>query len=144
VPDPSLHHVGVTVSDLNRAVDFYTDTFDLTIVTELAVGGVAFAEAVDVAGASAAFTHLDGDGTRVELVEFNPQGAALLERTLNRPGTAHLGLAVDDVETLRPGERPRAGRRSVSYVTPMAIGLRCSMPEDTRDCAGRSQHLRTR
>jgi catechol 2,3-dioxygenase-like lactoylglutathione lyase family enzyme len=67
VTDPSLHHVGVTVSDLNRAVDFYTDTFDLTIVAEFAVGGAAFAEAVDVAGASATFTHLDGDGARVEL-----------------------------------------------------------------------------
>ena len=96
--DPSLHHVGVTVSDLDRAVDFYTDTFDLTVAAEFTVGGVAFAEAVDVAGASAAFTHLDGNGTRVELVEYDPQGAALPERTLNRPGAVHLGLAVDDVE----------------------------------------------
>jgi len=103
VTDPSLHHVGVTVSDLNRAVDFYTDTFDLTIVAEFAVGGAAFAEAVDVAGASAAFTHLEGNGTRVELVEYDPQGAALPERTLNRPGTAHLGLAVDDVDVFYAG-----------------------------------------
>jgi catechol 2,3-dioxygenase-like lactoylglutathione lyase family enzyme len=103
VTDPSLHHVGVTVSDLDRAVDFYTDTFDLTIVAEFAVGGAAFAEAVDVAGASATFTHLDGDGARVELVEYDPQGAALPARTLNRPGTAHLGLAVDDVDAFYAG-----------------------------------------
>ena len=101
--DPSLHHVGVTVSDLDRAADFYTDTFDLTVAAEFTVGGAAFAEAVDVAGASAAFTHLEGNGTRVELVEYDPQGAALPERTLNRPGTAHLGLAVDDVDAFYAG-----------------------------------------
>lgn len=96
--DPSLHHVGITVSDLDRATNFYTDTFDLTVAAEFTVDGEAFAEAVDVAGASAAFAHLDGNRTRVELVEYNPQGAALPERTLNRPGAVHIGLAVDDVE----------------------------------------------
>ena len=31
---PGVHHVGTTVSDLDRAVDFYTETFDLDAVTE--------------------------------------------------------------------------------------------------------------
>lgn len=93
-----LHHVGITVSDLDRAVDFYSKTFDLQVVAEFTVGGAAFAEAVDVTDASAAFAHLDGDGARVELVEYDPRGAALPERTLNRPGAVHVGLTVDDVE----------------------------------------------
>ena len=93
-----LHHVGITVSDLDRAVDFYSKTFDLQVVAEFTVGGAAFAEAVDVTDASAAFAHLDGDGARVEHVEYDPRGAALPERTLNRPGAVHVGLTVDDVE----------------------------------------------
>lgn len=95
--DPTVHHAGVTVSDLDRAVDFYTATFDLDVVAEFAVGGDAFADAVDVSDAAAAFAHLDGGTARVELVEYDPAGAPTDDPALNRPGATHLGLAVDDV-----------------------------------------------
>ncbi|MFD1571954.1 VOC family protein [Halorubrum laminariae] len=96
--DPTAHHVGVTVSDLDRAIGFYTDTFGLDLVAEFSVGGEAFAEAVDVDGASAAFAHLDADGAIVELVEYDPEGEPAPDPELNRPGAIHLGLSVDDVE----------------------------------------------
>ncbi|GAB3693303.1 VOC family protein [Halorubrum pallidum] len=96
--DPTAHHVGVTVSDLDRAIEFYTDTFGLDVVAEFSVGGEAFAEAVDVDGASAAFAHLDADGAIVELVEYDPRGEPKPDPELNRPGAIHLGLSVDDVE----------------------------------------------
>ncbi len=96
---PTAHHVGITVSDLDRAVDFYTDTFGLDVVAEFSVGGEAFAEAVGVAGASAAFAHLDAGDTVVELVEYEPEGAGTTTATLNQPGATHLGLSVDDVDT---------------------------------------------
>lgn len=98
VSDPTAHHVGITVSDLDRAVAFYTGVFDLDIVAEFSVGGEAFADAVDVAGASAGFAHLDADGVRVELVEYDPAGEPMPERSLDRAGATHLGLSVDDVE----------------------------------------------
>ena len=101
--DPTAHHVGVTVSDLDRAVDFYTDTFGLDVLAEFSVDGEAFSDAVDVPGASASFAHLNGGDVVVELVEYEPQadsgsdsGAA---PELNRSGATHLGLSVDDVET---------------------------------------------
>jgi catechol 2,3-dioxygenase-like lactoylglutathione lyase family enzyme len=97
VSDPTAHHAGVTVSDLDRAVSFYTDTFDLEVVAEFAVGGEAFADAVDVAGASASFAHLAAGGIRVELVEYDPEGEPMPARSLDRPGATHLGLSVDDV-----------------------------------------------
>ena len=96
--DPTAHHVGVTVSELDRAVAFYTDVLGLEVVAEFSVGGEAFADAVDVAGASAAFAHLEAGGVRVELVEYGPAGEPMPERSLDRPGATHLGLAVDDVE----------------------------------------------
>ncbi len=95
---PTAHHVGVTVTDLDRAVDFYTETFDLAVAAEFDVGGEAFAEAVDVPGASAAFAHLDAGGAIVELVEYDPRGESTPAPELNRPGAIHLGLSVDDVE----------------------------------------------
>jgi catechol 2,3-dioxygenase-like lactoylglutathione lyase family enzyme len=155
--DPTVHHAGLTVSDLDRAVAFYTETFGLTVVDEFAVGGDAFADAVDVAGASASFAHLAatdspvgddpsdptaagddptaagddptaaGDGTRIELVEYAPAGDPTGATALNRPGAAHVALAVDDVEsfhasldadveTLSPPRTTESGT-TISFVT---------------------------
>ena len=96
--DPTAHHVGITVADLDRAVEFNVETFDLDVVAEFSVGGDAFAEAVAVEGASAEFAHLDADGVRVELVAYDPDADPVDEPELNRPGATHLGLSVDDVE----------------------------------------------
>ncbi|ELZ47989.1 glyoxalase/bleomycin resistance protein/dioxygenase [Halorubrum californiense DSM 19288] len=96
--DPTAHHVGVTVTDLDRAVEFYAETFDLDVVAEFSVGGDAFAEAVDVDAAAAEFAHLDAGGSLVELVAYEPAGEENGDPELNRPGATHLGLSVDDVE----------------------------------------------
>lgn len=101
--DPVAHHVGVTVSDLDRAIDFYTDTFGLDVVAEFSVGGETFSEAVAVDGASADFAHLDAGGAIVELVAYDPRGEPEPDPELNRPGTIHLGLSVDDVEAFHAG-----------------------------------------
>ena len=118
--DPTAHHVGITVADLDRAVDFYTETFDLDLRAEFAVGGDAFAEAVAVEGAAAEFAHLDAGGATVELVSYDPAGDTTDDPELNRPGATHLGLSVDDVaafyaaldddvETLSPPRTTESG-----------------------------------
>ena len=101
--DPTAHHVGITVADLDRAVDFYAETFDLDVLAEFSVGGDAFAEAVAVDGASASFAHLDAGDAVVELVAYEPTGETAPDPELNRPGATHLGLSVDDVEALYDG-----------------------------------------
>lgn len=103
MPDPTAHHVGITVTDLDRAIDFYTDTFDLDIRAEFSVGGEAFADAVDVAGATGSFAHLGADGIRIELVEYEPEGDPEGPPQLNRPGAIHLGLSVDDLDAFHAG-----------------------------------------
>ncbi|QAU12778.1 VOC family protein [Halorubrum sp. BOL3-1] len=101
--DPTAHHVGITVTDLDRAVDFYAETFDLDVVAEFSVGGDAFAEAVAVEGAAAEFAHLDAGDVIVELVSYEPAGEEDIDPELDRPGAAHLGLSVDDVEAFYEG-----------------------------------------
>jgi catechol 2,3-dioxygenase-like lactoylglutathione lyase family enzyme len=103
VSDPTAHHVGITVSDLDRAVAFYTETFDLDVVAEFSVDGDAFAEAVAVDGAAAEFVHLDADGAIVELVAYEPAVDSGGDPELNRQGATHLGLTVDDVEAFHAG-----------------------------------------
>ncbi|TKX73534.1 VOC family protein [Halorubrum sp. GN11_10-6_MGM] len=103
--DPTAHHVGITVADLDRAVAFYTETFDLDVVAEFSVGGDAFADAVAVEGAAAEFAHLDAGGAIVELVAYDPtdETGPADDPDLNRPGATHLGLTVDDVEAFYEG-----------------------------------------
>ncbi|MUV86358.1 VOC family protein [Natronomonas sp. CBA1123] len=100
--DLTAHHVGLTVSDLDRAVAFYRDTLGLEVVSRFEVGGEAFATAVDVDGASGTFAHLDADGVRIELVEYDPEGAASTS-ALNQPGACHVGFAVEDVDAFVAG-----------------------------------------
>lgn len=96
----STHHVGLTVSDLEPVVAFYRDTLGLSVVDRFEVGGEAFADVVDVPDASGSFVHLESpDGeTRLELVEYEPVGSGTDESELNRPGAAHVGFSVPDLE----------------------------------------------
>jgi catechol 2,3-dioxygenase-like lactoylglutathione lyase family enzyme len=127
MPELSAHHVGLTVSDLDRAVDFYTNVLDLSVLTEFSVSGEAFSEAVGVDGAAADFAHLDADGARVELVEYDPAGADVRGGAVDDVGGKHLGLAVDDLEafaaglpedvaTLADGPRTTASGTTIMFV----------------------------
>ena len=116
------HHVGVTVRDLDRAVDFYRDVLGLSVIAEFEVGGEAFETGVDIEGASARFAHLDGGSARIELVEYEPPADGLPTSQLNDAGATHLGLEVDDldsfytelpssVDTLSPPQTTETGTR---------------------------------
>lgn len=94
-----LHHVGITVADLETTLAFYRDVLGLAVLDRFEVSGEAFATAVDVAGATGSFAHLDADGARLELVEYDPGGELVDPPALNRPGATHVGIAVDDLES---------------------------------------------
>ena len=96
--DLRAHHFGVTVADLERAVTFYRDVLGLAVSDRFTVSGESFAEGVGVPGATGTFAHLDGGGARIELVEYDPAGPTRSAGRVNEPGTAHLGLAVEDVD----------------------------------------------
>ncbi len=100
---PPVHHVGTTVSDLDRAVEFYTEVFDLDVLDRFPASGEAFATGVGVPGGVGEFAHLDGDGIRVELVEYDPPGEEAVAGSVNDRGAKHLGFGVDDVEAFYEG-----------------------------------------
>ncbi len=95
----SSHHVGVTVRDLDRAIDFYTEVFACSVVATFEVSGKAFETGVDIDGASARFAHLDAGAIRLELVEYDPVGTDSRLPQLNDQGAIHLGLEVDDLDS---------------------------------------------
>ncbi|USZ67374.1 VOC family protein [Halorussus salilacus] len=100
---PTAHHVGVTVTDLDRAVEFYREVLDLDVLDRFTVSGGAFSDAVGVDGATGNFAHLDADGARIELVEYDPEGRPRSAETVNQPGAKHLGFAVDDLDAFYEG-----------------------------------------
>ncbi|MDG5777523.1 VOC family protein [Haloarculaceae archaeon H-GB2-1] len=96
--DLSAHHYGVTVRDLDRAVTFYRDVLGLDVLSRFSVSGEAFETGVGVEGAAGRFAHLDADGTRVELVEYEPAGDDAAADAINQTGAKHLGFAVEDLD----------------------------------------------
>jgi catechol 2,3-dioxygenase-like lactoylglutathione lyase family enzyme len=88
----------VTVSDLDRAVEFYRDALGLDVLDRFTVSGAAFAEGVGVEAATGTFAHLDASSARVELIEYDPEGEDRETESVNQSGAKHLGLAVDDLD----------------------------------------------
>ena len=97
---PAMHHTGLTVSDLDRSVEFYTESFGWTVESRFSVAGDAFEAVVGSDGVSGQFVHLDGGGSRIELVEYDPADSARDPATLPQPGGTHLAVAVDDVDAV--------------------------------------------
>jgi catechol 2,3-dioxygenase-like lactoylglutathione lyase family enzyme len=99
----TAHHVGVTVTDLDRAVAFYRDVFSLDVEARFSVAGEAFETGVGVPDASANFAHLDAGGSRIELVEYEPSGEDRRGGSVDDSGAKHLGLAVEDLDAFYAG-----------------------------------------
>jgi catechol 2,3-dioxygenase-like lactoylglutathione lyase family enzyme len=98
VSDLTTHHVGTTVSNLDRAVDFYRDVLGLDVLSEFESTGESFATGVGVPNATGKFAHLDAGGARVELIEYEPAGEPCTAESVNQRGAKHLGFEVDDVD----------------------------------------------
>ncbi|WP_142858253.1 VOC family protein [Salinigranum halophilum] len=122
MPELTAHHVGVTVANLDRVVDFYREVLGLDVLARFSVDGEAFATGVGVDGASAEFAHLDAGGARIELVSYDPEGDNCDEQVVNQPGAVHVGLSTadldafyeslpDHVETQSPPQRTASGTK---------------------------------
>jgi catechol 2,3-dioxygenase-like lactoylglutathione lyase family enzyme len=97
-----IHHTGLTVSNLERALAFWSDALGMQIVMQQDRQGGYFEEivgehGVDVRTAQLAFA---GDGPRIELFEFrSPRGGRVALRTAD-VGFAHVCVTCDDLDAL--------------------------------------------
>lgn len=94
------HHYGVTVSDLEEAVEFYGDTLGMDVADRLSFSSEAFGRFVGVEDVDVDIAFLDADGCLVELLEYNnpPGGDANEGVSNNDVGAAHFCLEVDDID----------------------------------------------
>lgn len=94
---PTLHHAGMTVSDLDRALGFWRDALGMETVVDQESRGGYFEAIVGEHDVVVRTHHLafGGQGARVELFEFaSPRGGQHRSRPAD-VGFAHVCVAVD-------------------------------------------------
>jgi glyoxylase I family protein len=115
-----IHHTGLTVTNLERALAFWSDALGMQIVMQQDRQGGYFEtivgeHGVDVRTAQIAFA---GAGPRIELFEFrSPRGGHAALRTAD-VGFSHVCVTCDDIDALLP-RLLAAGGQAVSE--PVAV-----------------------
>jgi catechol 2,3-dioxygenase-like lactoylglutathione lyase family enzyme len=100
--NPSVNHVGLTVSSLDRSLAFYRDAVGLDVVLEQEKQGGYLSAITLYPGAHVRMAQLAArGGTRIELFEYlEPHGCARPHEPAD-VGITHLCLLVDDIQDAR-------------------------------------------
>ena len=120
-----VHHIGITVVDLDAAIDFYHGVLGLEIVSEPSpvFDDPELGPAVGVPGAALRQVCLATDGAVVELLEYatppSPVDAPLPQ---NAVGAQHVAFRVDDIEA-RKRELEAKGVTFLSAVNAVDEGV---------------------
>jgi len=98
-----IHHLGLTVSDIERSIHFYRDVLGMTLirrrprVTADYVSKQTGYEGVELNVAS--FRVSDDSKQSLEVVQYLNHEGAPSDAATNRPGSSHLCLLVDDLRS---------------------------------------------
>jgi catechol 2,3-dioxygenase-like lactoylglutathione lyase family enzyme len=96
-----LDHVSVTTADIQRSLAFYGDLLGIPVLAVAELSGEEVDAITGIEGAKLLTADLDlGRGQVLELIEYvgAGEGSAL---PLERPGSGHIGLAVEDLDEVR-------------------------------------------
>jgi catechol 2,3-dioxygenase-like lactoylglutathione lyase family enzyme len=95
---PGLNHVGLTVSDLDRSIEFYRDTVGMKLESRVRIQGDWFDTLTHNRGADIDVAHLTLGTFTLQLVAYLAAGGERLELGHNQVGNPHLCIDVEDVE----------------------------------------------
>jgi catechol 2,3-dioxygenase-like lactoylglutathione lyase family enzyme len=96
-----VHHLGLTVADLERSIRFYRDVLGLALARRRIadadyIGRQTGFPGVRLEAASLRFS--SSGGPTLELVQYATHAGAPADPATNRAGNSHLCLLVDDIE----------------------------------------------
>lgn len=97
---PSLHHTGLTISDLERSLRFWRDAMGMEVLFQQEKDGGYLEAIVGEPGAHVRMAHLafDGEGPRIELFQYlAPGGGQHMQRPADT-GFVHVCVACDDLD----------------------------------------------
>jgi lactoylglutathione lyase len=94
-------HLGICVSDLERALGFYRDALGFEVESELRVEGEPAQTLLRLRDVRLRAVYLVRDGLRIELLHYESPGLVgdAGPRPMNQRGLTHLSLRVDDLDT---------------------------------------------
>jgi catechol 2,3-dioxygenase-like lactoylglutathione lyase family enzyme len=92
-----MHHMGLTVSDLDRSVAFY-EQFGFEVTARIEEEGREVEEGVGVDGAKLRVALLESENSRLELIQYVGPGDGPPPLPNNGTGAAHLCVEVADVD----------------------------------------------
>ena len=134
---PVIDHVGLTVTDLDAAIAWYAELFDLEVVRGPDVIGGSEERVRDIFGPDVddfRIAYLGrGDGALLQLFEFvRPRSERRTESfEYWRTGVFHIGFACEDVQAIAGRIEARGGRRrsSVHGTRPGPVYCYCEDPD---------------
>jgi catechol 2,3-dioxygenase-like lactoylglutathione lyase family enzyme len=97
-----VDHVGLTVTDLDRSIKFYTEILECSIVVQQEKEGGYLAAIVGYPDASVRMAHLQpaGSSQRIELFEYRTPKSAPRDLEPRNVGNAHVCFVVNDLAAL--------------------------------------------
>ena len=97
-----IHHLGLTVADIDRSIEFYRDTLGMTLIGRRpCVEEDYVAKQTGYAGVKlgvASFRIRPDSLNSLEIVEYLNHTCEPADTSTNRPGGTHLCIVVDDLE----------------------------------------------
>ena len=114
----AFNHFNVSVADLDRALRFWRDGLGLTLTGRGTVTYPHLDTIVGLAGTTIEWAELDlPGGGIIELFRYHRPAGEPVEPAVNRPGTTHLALEVDDLDEHLRRLAPHARRIVAEPVT---------------------------
>ena len=95
-----LHHVGITVTDIERSICFYRDVLGFALVRRRTADAPYLAEQTGYAGVRlevASFKPTPSSPQSLELVQYLNHSGGAWKPATNIAGSAHLCFQVDDI-----------------------------------------------
>lgn len=93
-------HVGISVSDLDASIAFYTALTGREPVAEGTMSSVPFGKAQGLPAAKLRYATINLDGLGIDLIQFQEPVGERTNGKANRPGSMHLCLRVDDFDAV--------------------------------------------
>jgi catechol 2,3-dioxygenase-like lactoylglutathione lyase family enzyme len=98
----SVDHTGITVSSLDRSLDFWVNVLGFRHLYTWDFANDAFIEnLVGVKGAALSLAMVEGYGHRIELLQYHsPADRKTIEARASDAGFIHIAMYVDDLDAL--------------------------------------------
>ena len=115
-----LHHVGITVKDLDASIHFYHDVLGLGFSNEPSpwFDAAELGDAVGVPGAALRQVSLALGDTTLELLEYkSPPSETTAPLKSNNRGASHVAFFVDDIE----GKKAELEAKGIEFYSPVNV-----------------------